>query len=83
MNEYESPGLPDLVSSETCVGPFTGGTSVAKCSWCTEKMQKKHKKQTIYIYIAYHSLPIAYQYGLYLYIVYMWFGNVWYIKIKT
>ena len=48
-----------------------------------QKIQKKHKKQTIYIYIAYHSLPIAYQYGLYLYIVYMWFGNVWYIKIKT
>ena len=46
-----------------------------------QKIQKKHKKQTIYI--AYHSLPIAYQYGLYLYIVYMWFGNVWYIKIKT
>ena len=48
-----------------------------------QKIQKKHKTQTIYIYIAYHSLPIAYQYGLYLYIVYMWFGNVWYIKIKT
>ena len=48
-----------------------------------KKCKKKTQKTKLSIYIAYHSLPIAYQYGLYLYIVYMWFGNVWYIKIKT
>ena len=76
----ESPGSPDLFSSETLQHLNTGGIGVAKRSWCTEKIQTdtQKKNKTIYTY----SLPIWYIhiYGIHTYI-YMVYTYIWYIHI--